>query len=288
MYRIGIDVGGTFTDLVAVDDGGATTLAKVPSTPQDPSLGVLDGLDALAAAARPRPRRAAGADRAHRARHDGRDQRAARAQGRAGRPADDRRPSRRHRDARGAQGRPLQPAHAAARAAGAARSCGSACASACAPTAGSRSPLDRGSLDARHRGAAAAKRSRRSRSATCTPGATRATSARPREALRARAARRLCLALLGGAAADQGVRAGLDDRRQRLCRPGAGALSGAARGAAARGRAIAGRLLIIQSHGGVAPIAEAGRLAAGAVLSGPAGGVAGSRLRRAAARSTAT
>jgi N-methylhydantoinase A len=37
-----------------------------------------------------------------------------------------------------------------------------------------------------------------------------------------------------------------------------------------------GPTLIIQSHGGVAPIAEAGRLAAGAVLSGPAGGVAGS------------
>src|SRR5437899_7647388 len=37
-----------------------------------------------------------------------------------------------------------------------------------------------------------------------------------------------------------------------------------------------GPVLIIQSHGGVAPIAEAGRLAAGGVLSGPAGGVAGS------------
>jgi len=48
MYRIGIDVGGTFTDLVAIDAGGATVLAKVPSTPEDPSLGVLDGLDQLA------------------------------------------------------------------------------------------------------------------------------------------------------------------------------------------------------------------------------------------------
>jgi N-methylhydantoinase A len=38
-----------------------------------------------------------------------------------------------------------------------------------------------------------------------------------------------------------------------------------------------GPILIIQSHGGVAPIAESTRLAAGAVLSGPAGGVAGSR-----------
>jgi N-methylhydantoinase A len=48
MYRIGIDVGGTFTDLVAVDDFGRTTLAKVPSTPADPSIGVLDGLQLLA------------------------------------------------------------------------------------------------------------------------------------------------------------------------------------------------------------------------------------------------
>src|SRR5712692_4642985 len=48
MYRIGIDVGGTFTDLVAIDERGATILAKVPSTPDDPSLGVLDGLAQLA------------------------------------------------------------------------------------------------------------------------------------------------------------------------------------------------------------------------------------------------
>jgi N-methylhydantoinase A len=47
-YRIGIDVGGTFTDLVAIDPAGVTTLAKVPSTPEDPSLGVLDGLTQLA------------------------------------------------------------------------------------------------------------------------------------------------------------------------------------------------------------------------------------------------
>jgi N-methylhydantoinase A len=48
MYRIGVDVGGTFTDLVAVDDFGKATLAKVPSTPEDPSVGVIDGLQLLA------------------------------------------------------------------------------------------------------------------------------------------------------------------------------------------------------------------------------------------------
>ena len=34
--RVGIDTGGTFTDLVAVDDDGRTFLAKVPSDPADP------------------------------------------------------------------------------------------------------------------------------------------------------------------------------------------------------------------------------------------------------------
>jgi N-methylhydantoinase A len=48
-YRIGIDVGGTFTDLVAVDDRARSTLAKVSSTPADPSQGVVDGLVRLAA-----------------------------------------------------------------------------------------------------------------------------------------------------------------------------------------------------------------------------------------------
>ncbi len=50
MYRIGIDVGGTFTDTVSVDDAGRVTLAKAASTPADPSLGVMDGIARLAAA----------------------------------------------------------------------------------------------------------------------------------------------------------------------------------------------------------------------------------------------
>ncbi len=48
MLRIGIDVGGTFTDLVAVDGDGISTLAKIASTPEDPSLGVIAGLEQLA------------------------------------------------------------------------------------------------------------------------------------------------------------------------------------------------------------------------------------------------
>src|SRR5262245_51330290 len=47
-YRIGIDVGGTFTDLVAVDEQGALVLAKCASTPPDPSEGLVTGLGLLA------------------------------------------------------------------------------------------------------------------------------------------------------------------------------------------------------------------------------------------------
>src|SRR6266850_1553662 len=49
MLRVGIDVGGTFTDLVGVDDAGRVSLAKSASTPADPSIGVVDGLVLLAA-----------------------------------------------------------------------------------------------------------------------------------------------------------------------------------------------------------------------------------------------
>src|SRR4028119_788990 len=41
--RIGVDVGGTFTDLVALSEGAVTT-AKVPSTPQDQSAGVMNAI----------------------------------------------------------------------------------------------------------------------------------------------------------------------------------------------------------------------------------------------------
>ena len=49
--RLGVDVGGTFTDVVTVDPAGAVTLAKVPSTPADQSVGVLAGWAAAARAA---------------------------------------------------------------------------------------------------------------------------------------------------------------------------------------------------------------------------------------------
>ena len=47
-FRIGIDVGGTFTDIVCVAANGMTTLAKEASTPLDQSEGVVNGLAVLA------------------------------------------------------------------------------------------------------------------------------------------------------------------------------------------------------------------------------------------------
>ena len=47
-YRIGIDVGGTFTDLICITPDGTPILDKTPSTPQDQSLGVITGLGQLA------------------------------------------------------------------------------------------------------------------------------------------------------------------------------------------------------------------------------------------------
>jgi N-methylhydantoinase A len=44
-YRLGVDVGGTHTDLVLLDsDTGELLVEKVPSTPKNPALGVLDGV----------------------------------------------------------------------------------------------------------------------------------------------------------------------------------------------------------------------------------------------------
>ena len=45
-YRLGVDVGGTFTDVLLVDEQtGGTWRAKTPSTPQDQSVGVLAGIE---------------------------------------------------------------------------------------------------------------------------------------------------------------------------------------------------------------------------------------------------
>ena len=50
MYKIGIDVGGTFTDFVVAGEEGQPRFFKTQSTPDDPSIGVMTGLQEAAAA----------------------------------------------------------------------------------------------------------------------------------------------------------------------------------------------------------------------------------------------
>ncbi len=47
-YIVGVDIGGTFTDLAVQDEAtGEVRVMKVPSTPTDQSVGLLRGLEAL-------------------------------------------------------------------------------------------------------------------------------------------------------------------------------------------------------------------------------------------------
>jgi N-methylhydantoinase A len=44
-YRIGVDIGGTFTDLLVTDEHGDARVYKTPTTPEDPTIGFFRGLE---------------------------------------------------------------------------------------------------------------------------------------------------------------------------------------------------------------------------------------------------
>src|SRR6516164_1551388 len=51
-YRVTVDTGGTFSDFVYLnEETGELSIAKLPSTPDDPSCAILAGIDALLATA---------------------------------------------------------------------------------------------------------------------------------------------------------------------------------------------------------------------------------------------
>ncbi len=274
MYRLGIDVGGTFTDLVAVDDTGQVTLAKAASTPTDPSLGVMDGLAELAAALG--LERAALLGLAERIVHGTTvatnallEQKGARVgllttEG--------------HRDVlemreglkperynlRLARQAPLVPRHLRIGVRERLRADGSV-----------EIPLDVASLD---RAIALLKRHRVASVAVCylhayrDPRHEEATGRRLAEALpgvpvclssqvlpQIKEYERLSTTVVNAYVAPtlEGYLGRLEERLKEA--------------------GYQGPLLVILSHGGVAPVAEAIRLAVGTVLSGPAGGVAGAR-----------
>ena len=52
IWRIGFDIGGTFTDFILSDpERGSIRLHKCLTTPEDPSIGALAGLEEVTAAA---------------------------------------------------------------------------------------------------------------------------------------------------------------------------------------------------------------------------------------------
>src|SRR5579871_4267506 len=47
-FRVGIDIGGTFTDGILIDEAtGEVHIGKVPTTPRDPSRGFMDAVGRL-------------------------------------------------------------------------------------------------------------------------------------------------------------------------------------------------------------------------------------------------
>jgi N-methylhydantoinase A len=44
-YRIGVDVGGTFTDLTLADAGGLVGVGKVLTTADEPARGIVDVIE---------------------------------------------------------------------------------------------------------------------------------------------------------------------------------------------------------------------------------------------------
>ena len=44
-YMIGVDTGGTYTDVCVIDEKGSVTIGKAPTTPTRLDDGIMDALD---------------------------------------------------------------------------------------------------------------------------------------------------------------------------------------------------------------------------------------------------
>ncbi len=95
MFRIGIDIGGTFTDCVVHTADGGAFIVKSPSTPGAFATGFMNALGAAAGRARSVPRGVARPHRHDRPRHHGIDQCRRHPRDRPDRPDRHTRPSRR-------------------------------------------------------------------------------------------------------------------------------------------------------------------------------------------------
>jgi N-methylhydantoinase A len=274
MFRIGVDVGGTFTDLVAVDARGHVTLAKTASTPRDQSLGVMEGLGLLAEALgqdleallRDTERIVHGTTVATNALLERKGARVGLLTTEGHRDVIEMREGLKD-DRYNLRMPPPEPLVPRARRLGVRerlRADGRV-----------ETPIDRRALD---RAVADLRRAGVEAVAVCYLHAYR--DARHEQATR-RALRR---ALPGAYVSLSSEVLPQIKEYERVCTTVVNAYVGPALSRYLSRLAerlvqagYAGPVLIIQSHGGVAPVADAVRLAAGAVLSGPAGGVAGSR-----------
>ena len=181
MYRVGVDIGGTFTDFALFDARGAKmSVHKRLTTPHDPSEAVIEGIDALLKRDRRRHRRRERRRARHHARHQRGDRAPRRRHGHAGDGGLQRHP----RYGLRAALRPVRPARQVSAAAGAAPA---------AHRGGRARALRRQRRDPARRSRGAGRRaarsrssaSRRSPSASCMPTPIRRTRrARPRSCAR--------------------------------------------------------------------------------------------------------
>ena len=212
-YRVGVDIGGTFTDIVLLGSDGTIHTKKISSSVDNYARAIVEGLAEVLR----ETGIAAGAHRGDPPRHHGRLQRHPRAQGRQGRPDHHQGLPRRAGDPHAAHAAALRHHLDQAAAAGRALSARAWSTSASTPraTSSARSirPMPSAPVDALLAEKVEAI-------AVCLHQLVRQSGARADDQGHRRSAWRPSLPvshLLRGAARDQGVRAHLDDRHQRLC-----------------------------------------------------------------------
>ena len=271
-WRIGVDIGGTFTDVALVDEAsGHIGVAKVPTTPRDLAEGVLAALRI----AMQRYGVAAGRGRAAGARHHRRHQRHPRGEGRARRAHHHARLPRRAGAAALRPRRPLRPVPG----------CAGHADPAPAPLRDHRAHRRR----RRRRHAAGRSRDRwpdrRAEGGARRGGRRLAAVQLPQPRARAaarraparRAARHADLPVLRGAARDQGVRAHQHDGGVRLRRADPRLLPRSGWRSATRSQGLP-PLYVMGSNGGILEAGEAVAMPAMAVEFGPAAGVVAAAL----------
>ena len=236
-YRVGVDIGGTFTDIVLIGSDGAVHTKKISSSVEDYARAIVEGLaEVFAETGIARQRH-----RGDPPRHHGRLQRHPRAEGRPRRPDHHQGLPRRAGDPHAAHAAPLRHRPGPSRRRWSSAICARWSTSASTISGQVERALDPADAERAVGGIAGreGRGHRRLPPQLVRQSGARADAARYRPAAGARPA---AVRLLRGAAGDQGIRAHLHDRHQRLRDADRGHLSG--------GHAPAPRR---RAHSGAAP-----------------------------------